>query len=83
MDAMLEHGFRHLPVIDARGPIGMVSIKDLGWIDSLDGTAHASAGLAARPESVPPQNPEKRRPMSDKAGRLRFACPPSTRASDP
>ncbi len=31
-DVMLEHGFRHLPVIDVDGePIGMVSIKDVVW----------------------------------------------------
>lgn len=31
IDVMLEHGFRHLPVVDDKDPVGMVSMKDLIW----------------------------------------------------
>jgi CBS domain-containing protein len=30
LDTMLEHGYRHLPVVDG-GAMGMISIKDLVW----------------------------------------------------
>ncbi len=30
LDTMLEHGYRHLPVVDGRA-MGMISIKDLVW----------------------------------------------------
>ncbi|HSJ35486.1 MAG TPA: CBS domain-containing protein [Acidimicrobiia bacterium] len=31
LDEMLEHGFRHMPVVDDDTVAGMVSIKDLVW----------------------------------------------------
>lgn len=32
LDVMVEHGFRHLPVVEGGAPVGMVSMKDLVWI---------------------------------------------------
>jgi CBS domain-containing protein len=46
MDVMVEHGFRHLPVLDAMEPVGVVSIKDLLWaIRSLE-QIRPAGGLA-------------------------------------
>lgn len=39
LDEMLEHGFRHMPVVIGDTVAGMVSIKDLVW--ALRGTAEA------------------------------------------
>lgn len=36
LDEMLEHGFRHMPVVEGEDFVGMVSIKDLVW--ALRGT---------------------------------------------
>lgn len=40
LDEMLEHGFRHMPVVTGDTVAGMVSIKDLVW--ALRGTAEAN-----------------------------------------
>jgi CBS domain-containing protein len=40
-DVMLEHGFRHLPVVVGTKAIGMVSVKDLVW--AMRGVEHRSS----------------------------------------
>ncbi|MFT6633263.1 MAG: acetoin utilization protein AcuB [Bacteriovoracaceae bacterium] len=56
MSKMLEdNGYRHLPILDNKKPVGMVSIRDLHLLKSLNTHFDLKAGdiMSANPYCVP------------------------------
>jgi CBS domain-containing protein len=48
LETMMEHGFRHLPVVDGERTIGIVSIRDVmrAGLQAGAGTGHSGSGSA-------------------------------------